>query len=143
MHYKILLVIGFVLLAGCNGAISGITGPDAEDNENQRLRLAIQNEAPAAQTVGVNLTTTQGDSILNETKEIESGGGWLVTTLNLSSYEDEVIEFTITLPQQNKTLQAAPIRAEDSLERGARLYTIDQNSTDIYECKESVDCWTN
>ena len=143
MKYKILLVIGFILLAGCNGAISGITGPDAENNEDQRLRLVVQNEAPAAQTVGVNLTTTQGDTILNETKEIKSGGGWLVTTLNLSSYENEVIEFTITLPQQNQTLQAASIRAEDSIERGARLYTIDENSIDIYECRVSVDCWAN
>lgn len=131
---RTLLLVLIVSIAGC----SGLFAPDGSDEpQEQRIRLVIQNEESSTQMVGMTLTNESGKTIFNDTKTLQPGGGWVVSTFNVSSLNTPV-KITARLPNQNFTQELSPIR---STERGARLYTVTNDHFNIYECNENVTCW--
>lgn len=131
---RTLLLVLIVAIAGC----SGVFVPDGSDeSREQRFRLVVQNDVSSTQSVGMTLTNESGQTIFNETKTLQPGGGWVVSTFNVSSLNTPV-RITAHLPNQNITQELSLIR---STERGARLYTVTNDHFNIYECNENVTCW--
>lgn len=123
-----------VLLAGC----SGVFAPEQPtEPQQQQFRLVIQNNVDTAQPIGLTLTNATGETVLNETKTLEPGGGWVVATFNVSSLRTPV-SIMARLPAQNYTNELSPIR---SSERGAALHTITADGLNHYECNANVTCW--
>ncbi|MFB6296161.1 MAG: hypothetical protein ABEH66_04880 [Halobacteriales archaeon] len=131
---RTLLLVGIVLLAGCSGVIAN---DDPPDSETEKLRLVVQNDVESAETITLTLTSKNGETILNETKTVESDGGWVVTTVNVSELETPVT-VTAEMPDRNYTNELTPIRSTD---RGSRLHTIYDDGINIHECNTNVTCW--
>jgi hypothetical protein len=125
-----------VTIAGCSGVFGGVSETPSDVHE-QRFRLVIQNEAPSPQTVGLTLTSNHGRIVLDESKTLQTGGGWVVSTFNVSSLVTPV-KITIHLPQRNESQELSPIR---STTRGSRLHVITGNGINLYECNRNVTCW--
>lgn len=131
---RTLIVVGIVLIAGCSGVIAN---DDPPDSEPEKLRIVVQNDLASAKTVTLTLTSENGDTILNQTKTVQSDGGWVVTTLTVPEVETPVT-VTARMPNRNYTNELTPIRNTD---RGSRLLTIYDDGINIHECNTNVTCW--
>lgn len=131
---RTLLLVGIVLVAGCSGVVAN-DGPS--DGDPEKLRFVVQNDLDSAETIGLTLTAENGETILEETKTVESDGGWVVTTLDVSEVETPVT-VTAEMPARNYTNELTPIRSTD---RGSRLHTIYDDGINIHECNTNVTCW--
>lgn len=130
---RALMLSVLVLLAGCGG---GFTADQPTEGE-QRFRLVIQNEADTEQLVGLTLTDADGETVLNESKTLAPGGGWVVETFDVRSLETPVT-IVARLPAQNDTTELSPIR---STQRGAAVHTITEDGFNHFECNSNVTCW--
>lgn len=131
---RTLLVVGIMVTAGCSGVINS---DDQPSGETDQLRIVVQNELASTVTITLTLTSQSGQTILNETKTVQSDGGWVVTTLTVSDVETPVT-VTARLPDRNYTNELTPIRSTD---RGSRLLTIYDDGINIHECNTNVTCW--
>lgn len=139
---RVVLLLLLVSTAGCAGLDGGVFESEnatetVTDAQDQQFRLVIQNEISSAQEVTVVLRADDGRTVLNESKSLQPGGGWVVSTFDVSSLETPVT-ITIDLPQRNESIEVSPIR---STTRGSRLHKITDDGLDHYECNVNVTCW--
>lgn len=136
MYKRGLLLVLAVSLAGCSGIVGGpsVETPDAPVDQ---LRLVIENDLSTTQSVAVNLTTTDGQTVLNKSQQIQAGGKWVVTTINTTS-RNETIQYMVRLPGLNRTAQVTPVRPSN---RGARVNIITDDGIGIFECTGNLTCW--
>lgn len=139
---RVVLLLLLVSTAGCAALDGGVlenetTTETLSDAQEQQFRLVIQNEVASTQEVTVVLRDDDGRTVLNESKTLQPGGGWVVSTFDVASLETPVT-ITIDLPQRNESIEVSPIR---STTRGSRLHKITEDGIDHYECNVNVTCW--
>ncbi|MFC7204618.1 hypothetical protein ACFQJC_13945 [Haloferax namakaokahaiae] len=143
MKRQLLVVLCLLSLAGCSGLSGQPPATPTESEEPWEYRIVVEN-GYEAQAFTVSLTTKSGQTVVNETRSVDSGERWVATTLTETAHSDQAYVLTISAEDEgqlvSKEFDATP-QADVTYTSGATLYVFGPGESSVHNCGGNVTCY--